>query len=48
MRALAALLLAGCAARGAPAPLAPDVLRLAAELDSAFAGNFTRGGSPRR
>jgi D-alanyl-D-alanine carboxypeptidase/D-alanyl-D-alanine-endopeptidase (penicillin-binding protein 4) len=38
VRALAALLLAGCAARGAPAPLSPDVLRLAAEFDSAFAG----------
>jgi len=38
VRALAALLLAGCAARGAPAPLSPDVLRLAAELDSAVAG----------
>ena len=31
-------LVAGCAARHAPAPLAPDVLALAAELDSAFGG----------
>lgn len=38
VRAFAALLLAGCAARGAPPPLSPDVLRLAAELDTAFAG----------
>ncbi len=34
---VAALLLAGCAARGASPPLSPEVSRLAAELDSAFA-----------
>lgn len=38
VRALAAVLVAGCAARGAPAPVTPEVFRLAAELDSAFAG----------
>jgi D-alanyl-D-alanine carboxypeptidase/D-alanyl-D-alanine-endopeptidase (penicillin-binding protein 4) len=37
-RALAAVLVAGCAARSAPPPLAPEVRSLAAELDSAFAG----------
>jgi len=37
-RAALALLLAGCAARGAGAPLSPVVRSLAAELDSAFAG----------
>lgn len=36
--ALAAMLVAGCAARSSPPPLAPEVLRLDAELDSAFAG----------
>ena len=34
-QAFAAPLLASCAARGAPPPLSPDVLRLAAELDTA-------------
>ena len=38
VRALAAIVVAGCAARGTPPPLSPEVLRLAAELDSAFAG----------
>lgn len=43
VRALAAVLVAGCAARAQPAPLAPEVLRLAAELDSAFMGaDFAR------
>jgi D-alanyl-D-alanine carboxypeptidase/D-alanyl-D-alanine-endopeptidase (penicillin-binding protein 4) len=37
VRALAAVLVAGCAARAAPSPLAPAVRRLAAEFDSAFA-----------
>jgi D-alanyl-D-alanine carboxypeptidase/D-alanyl-D-alanine-endopeptidase (penicillin-binding protein 4) len=37
VRVLAATLVAGCAARGSPSPLAPEVRRLAAELDSAFA-----------
>jgi D-alanyl-D-alanine carboxypeptidase/D-alanyl-D-alanine-endopeptidase (penicillin-binding protein 4) len=37
LRAALALLLAGCAARGAGAPLSPVVRSLAAELDSAFA-----------
>jgi len=36
--ALAAIIVAGCAARRSPSPLAPEVLRLDAELDSAFAG----------
>lgn len=36
-RVLAATLVAGCAARGASPPLSPQVARLAAELDSAFA-----------
>ena len=36
-RPLAALLLAGCAARGAVRPLAPEVAALAAEVDSALA-----------
>lgn len=35
--AVAALLLAGCAARGAVRPLAPEVAALAAEVDSALA-----------
>jgi len=34
---LAALLLAGCAARGGPPPLSPQVAALAAEVDSALA-----------
>ena len=38
VRALAAMVVAGCAARSSPPPLAPEVLRLDAELDSAFAG----------
>ncbi len=43
VRALAAVLVAGCAARAQPAPLAPAVLRLAAEFDSAFTGaDFAR------
>ena len=43
VRALAAIVVAGCAARGTPPPLAPEVLRLNAELDSAFSGAaFTR------
>ncbi len=37
-RALAAVIVAGCAARHAPAPLTPEVRGLDAELDSAFAG----------
>ena len=37
-RALAAIFVAGCAARRAPAPLSPEVRSLTAELDSAFAG----------
>ena len=37
-RALAAILVAGCAARRPPDPLSPEVRSLAAELDSAFAG----------
>ena len=37
-RALAAILVAGCAARRALPPLAPEVLQLDAELDSAFSG----------
>ncbi len=42
-RALAAVLVAGCAARGRPAPLAPEVRVLAAELDSVFLGtDFAR------
>ena len=39
VQAFAALLLAGCAARRARPPLSPDVLRLAAALDTA---NFAR------
>jgi len=35
-RALATLLVAGCAARRSPPPLSPEVLQLSAELDSAF------------
>ncbi len=43
VRALAAVLVAGCAARAQPAPLAPAVLRLTAELDSLFTGaDFAR------
>ena len=38
VRALAAVFVAGCAARAQPAPLAPAVLRLTSELDSAFTG----------
>ncbi len=37
LRTLAALLLAGCAARGAVRPLAPEVAALAAEVDSVLA-----------
>jgi serine-type D-Ala-D-Ala carboxypeptidase/endopeptidase (penicillin-binding protein 4) len=37
IRAVAALLLAGCAGRGAGGPLPPVIRSLAAELDSAFA-----------
>jgi D-alanyl-D-alanine carboxypeptidase/D-alanyl-D-alanine-endopeptidase (penicillin-binding protein 4) len=37
VRALAAVIVAGCAARHAPSPLAPEVRALDAELDSAFA-----------
>lgn len=37
-RALAAILVAGCAARRPTEPLSPEVLSLAAELDSAFDG----------
>jgi D-alanyl-D-alanine carboxypeptidase/D-alanyl-D-alanine-endopeptidase (penicillin-binding protein 4) len=37
-RALAAVLVAGCAARGSTPPLTPAVSRLHLELDSAFAG----------
>lgn len=37
-RALAAIIVAGCAARSAPPPLAPAVRQLDAELDSAFNG----------
>jgi len=36
VRALAAVLVAGCAARAQPSPLAPEVRALAAELDSTF------------
>jgi len=43
VRALAAVFVAGCAARAHPAPLAPEVLGLDAELDSLFAGaDFAR------
>ena len=37
LRVLAAMLVAGCAARGSPSPLTPAVRHLGAELDSAFA-----------
>ena len=43
VRALAAMLVAGCAARHAPQPVSPAVSRLAARLDSVFAGaDFSR------
>jgi D-alanyl-D-alanine carboxypeptidase/D-alanyl-D-alanine-endopeptidase (penicillin-binding protein 4) len=38
VRALAAIVVAGCAARRSPPPLTPAVRQLDAELDSAFAG----------
>lgn len=43
VRALAAMLVAGCAARHAPQQLSPAVFRLSAQLDSVFAGaDFSR------